>query len=218
MSRILRGVVLAVFVAAAVFAAPALTINSDTTGVANNGHFSLGYQFSLVNPYNVTMLGFWDYLGDGFDTTGSSNGGVDVAIYAVNDGVDASGTLLASTTVFSGSGIFSNVLPDGSAFRYTMLGSPVALGAGTYEIVGTNHGESYLPNANPADVTFNPAVSFVGNVAVSGDTLQFSASTSGSTPAFFGPNFNDAQVPEPATFGLGLMGLSAILLWRRRRA
>src|ERR1017187_3343280 len=137
LSRFAQVVVSLVCLALPALAGPAVTVNSDANSVYNSGAgpYVLGWQFSITAPLQVTSLGFWDYLGDGFlSATGDPS--VDVGIW------DNASTpnLLASISV-SSSDLLTNVLADGSGFRFAPLGSPLTLQPGTYRSEERRGGE-----------------------------------------------------------------------------
>ena len=83
--------------------------------------------------------------------------------------------LLTSATVLS-SDPLSNVLTDGSGFRFHSLNSPYTLQAGTYVIGWVAHGESYI--CYPANCgSSNPSITFVQGMSAFSDTLVFPASS-----------------------------------------
>jgi hypothetical protein len=194
-------------------AGPVVTVLSDSDNVYfHSGSYVLGWEFLVASPVQVTSLGFWDYLGDGFHTVTGGPASVDVGIWSADQ------TLLVSTTV-AGTDSISNVLPDGSGFRFDSLTSPYTLQPGTYYIGGTNNStESYVfyPGSS---VSYDPAVTWLSGQYAYSDTLVFPGTTDCCTPAgWFGPNFtigSDA-VPEPGT-GVLCVGAGLWLVWRRRR-
>ena len=191
-------------------AGPAVTVNSDVNSIYNSGlgPYVLGWQFSITAPIQVTSLGFWDYGGDGFSSA------VDVGIW------DNAPTpnLLASISV-SSTDALTNVLADGSGFRFKGLGYSLWLQPGTYTVGGTNHNtESYL--SYPAsNVTYDPAVTWISGMYAYSEPLTFPVNQGGGTPAgWFGANFG-IGTPEPGTIGLLLLGSGLLaLLGRRRRS
>jgi hypothetical protein len=194
-------------------AGPVVTVLSDSGNVySHSGSYVLGWEFSVGSPVQVTSLGFWDYLGDGFHTVTGGPASVDVGIWSADQ------TLLVSTTV-AGTDSISNVLPDGSGFRFDSLTSPYTLQPGTYYIGGTNNStESYVfyPGSS---VSYDPAVTWLsGQYAYSG-TLVFPGTSDCCTPAgWFGPNFTIGSdtVPEPGTGAL-FVGAGLWLAWLKRR-
>ena len=99
-SVILISLVLSALPAAA---GPVVTVVSDSGYVYFNGAYTLGWEFRVASPTQVTSLGFWDYLGDGFHTVTGSLTGANVAIWNTSE------TLLVSAIVASSDPI-SNVL------------------------------------------------------------------------------------------------------------
>jgi len=192
-------------------AGTAVTVLSDSNAVYFNGAYTLGWEFSVASPVQVTSLGFWDYLGDGFHNAAGALTSVSVGIW------NASQTLLIASSVAS-SGPISNVLPDGSGFRFDTEDTPFTLQPGTYYIGGTNHTESYLSYPS-SSVTYDPAVHWISGQYAYGDTLTFPGTSDGATPAgWFGPNFTigSGGVPEPGTGAL-FVGAGLWLAWLKRR-
>ena len=211
-SRFAQIVVSLVCLALPALAGPAVTINSDANSVYNSGTgpYVLGWQFSITAPLQVTSLGFWDYLGDGFRAP-NGNPSEDVGIW------DTAQTpnLLVSISV-SSTDPLTNVLADGSGFRFASLGSVLTLQPGTYIIGGTNHNtESYL--SYPAsDVTYDPAVTWISGMYAYSDGLTVPNIAGGGTPAgWFGANF-ETGAPEPGTITFLLLGSGLLALLARR--
>ena len=193
-------------------AGPAVTVLSDSNSVYFNGAYVLGWEFSIASPVQVTSLGFWDYLGNGFHGATGAPVSVNVGIW------NTSQTLLVSTTVASTDPI-SNVLADGSGFRFDALTSAYTLQPGTYYIGGTNNGTEYNISNPSSSVTYDPAVTWLGGRYANGNTLAFPGTPDGFTPAgWFGPNFSSSSggVPEPGTGAL-VVGAGLGLAWLKRR-
>ena len=194
-------------------AGPAVTFSSDSGVYLNGAAYTLGWEFSIAAPIQVTSLGFWDYLGNGFHTATGAPTTVDVGIW------NAAQSLLASTSV-SGTDTILNVLADGSGFRFDTLAIPLTLQPGTYYIGGTNHGTEAYESLVGSDASYDPAVKWLSGAYWYGDTLTFPSTLDGNTPAgWFGPNFEMTGVPEPGTIGLLLLGSGLLaLLGRGRRS
>lgn len=197
-------------------AGPVVTINSDGDNVYfHPGSYVLGWRFSVSAPVEVTGLGFWDYTGDGFHLTTGELTSVEVGLW------DSSETLLTSLSVLSTDPI-TNVLTDGSGFRFHDLSSHYLLAPGTYYIGGTNHGtESYVFYPQ-ADVSYDPAVTWLSGQYAYSETLVFPGTTDCCTPAgWFGPNFTieaATGVPEPGAATLLLLGCAVFSARALRRA
>jgi hypothetical protein len=167
--------------------ADAAAISFSSTAV-NTGEFSVGFEFDVLVPVEVTALGFYDYLADGLAESHA------VGIY------DSSGTLLLSGTVVPG-----DPLIDG--FRYTTV-APFVLAAGAgYRIAAVTGADAYAYNPNSFAV--DPAISYVRSRYTASSTLVFPTGTDTLT-GYFGPNFEFEAVPEPATLLLVGIGLGAV--------
>lgn len=172
-----------------------------------NGSWSLGWSFTVLNPFTVTALGFYDAGKDGLTESH------DVGIFS------STGTLLTSVTV-------TNSDPLTSFWRFASI-TPFSLGVGTYVIAGVTGSESY-PLQSPGGTVFSSDISYGTDWYTASGTLVFptgSSATDASNAAwlaanFIGdtPNHAEAVVPEPATMTLlasGLVGLAASA--RRKR-
>lgn len=176
--------------------ANAAAIGFSSTAV-NTGTFSVGFEFDVLTPIEVTALGFYDDLGDGLTESHA------VGIY------DSSGTLLVSGTVAPG-----DPLVDG--FRYASIASYLlAVGTG-YRIAAVTGSDPYA--YNPNSFVVDPSITFVRSRYSASATLVFPTETDGLT-GYFGPNFllEPQSVPEPATLLLVGLGLGAAARRRLRR-
>jgi hypothetical protein len=170
------------------------------TSLASEGpsNLCIGFEFQVTEPIVVTSLGFFDQMGDGFE----SGTAVEVGIF------DASSMASeGSVMVLTGDPL------DANNFRFSSIS--FSLDVGTYRICGTS-GESNIakygsiPTLNFGGAGSNP-VSFVQSVACKNDfrcrffyfflyfsLLPLAASSSFGFPtvatdatanAFIGPNF-----------------------------
>ncbi len=180
----------------------AVTAPTTINGGSGCAGFTCGWEFTPTMDITVSALGQYDQNGDGLTTT------ADVGLWT------STGTLLASTTVPSGS---AATLSNG--VRYVAIG-PVTLLAGVDYVVGSAYDSSDITyNALPSD--FAAAITPVGGLFNAGGTLTFPSTS--DDRLFVGPSFEfDAaasQVPEPTSMvllGSGLIAAGA-RRWRARR-
>ena len=228
---ILAGVAVAVLVVAA-HAHAEVAYNFPTGLVANEGDPQprvLGNEFTVNSAINVTAVGAFDNLGDGF---GSAT--VPVAIYSLSG---TTWSQLSSTyQTFSGTeGTLDLNSTDGSA-RFKVLGSPVTLNPGTYAIVAANYGApgaldwtAIWPSTTTVPTFTESSAITMGNMGSSTETAfvgytNVLASTIPSptapislgrwgypTPSYAGATFEFEPVPEAATFGAAGVGLLALV-------
>lgn len=178
------------------FAAPGSSFNGD------NGPWTLGWEFRVNSPINVTHLGYYDHDGNGL---GQSH---DVGLWDIN------GNLLASLTVPAGT-----AAPLTGHFRYVQLGTPVALVANqSYRIGGVSGGQGGgdFYTFNTTGFTVIPEITFTGDRWIGGNVLTFPTQTSGVANGFFGANFMHGEIPAPGA--LALLGLAGVVSRRRRHA
>jgi Domain of unknown function (DUF4082) len=161
----------------------------------DDGPFTLGFRFHSETDFQVTALGAFDYLGDGF--TQSHLMGLWEA---------TSRTLIVTATIGSGTG---GTL-DGQ-FRYVDVPA-VSLSANTEYIVAVSdfYGSVQdLYGSVPADAfTMTPGLTYLGPQSAGEAAglvfpeLQIGAPFSG----VFGANFQFTVVPEPSTWALLSVG------------
>ena len=103
-----------------------------------------------------------------------------------------------------------------------MLGSPLLLGVDTYVIVMTmpqgNHDFQSIQNSS---VTTAPEISYVTSEFGGGSSLAFPPTSGVFKEGLFGPNFEFASVPEPASVVMlagGFLGVLGYCRFRRKRA
>lgn len=203
--------------------AVAANVAIEATLTAGNQEFggSLGSDFIVNTPIVVSQLGAFDDGGDGM------NRDIGVAIFARNDGGtpadfsdDTGGAILGQTT-------FTNAVPGSLVGSYRMIDiTPINLDPGTYTIVGWGYGPGEANgndgNAGNWPTTINDgggAIEFVG-ASRFGDAATagtFPATPDGGPTIRYGAgNFAFDVVPEPSATCLVALGLSSILLRRRR--
>lgn len=202
---------------AAVIAAPASAeIAADFTGGVTyiRGSFTnFGWTFSTSETRVLTALGVFDRNPAGFADQHA------VGIWNVD------GTLIASTTVTSATALSASTSPLGG-WRFENV-APVLLAAGSYTIGAyypTNQ-DGFIGSADGNEVVVSSAswMTFGQGVART-DGSEFLArpeSVVGDVfqPGFFGPNFQSAAVPEPASWAMMIagFGLAGAALRRRVR-
>ena len=185
-------------------AAADYAISSFTsTSVSSQSPMSLGWSFTTNSAVTVNALGYYDY---------QQNGLVDQHIVGI---FNASGTLLASTPVSSGT-----VDPLNGSYRYASI-TPITLAAGqTFTIAATTVGYSdYWLFGTNSQFTVNSAISLIaGQYVYGGGSLQDPANHNFGW--FYAPaNFRIAptsSVPLPPSLLLLAPGLFGLVGMRRK--
>ncbi len=186
-------VVLSAFLSSNVHADPVFGLPTPS-GFTNNS-YAWGELFTVGSEdIRVFELGAFD---DGLDGFGAD---VAVGIYRQSDGF-----LLSSTTVSSTDNLVGN-------FRYADVADFILSANTQYQVVAVSGNENY--NTNGAK-TVSSLVTRQGSRLTVSTTLVFPTTVGGDTLRM--ANFNANVVPEPGTFGVGLIGLAAVVLRRRKR-
>jgi hypothetical protein len=175
---------------------PALTYCCGAGETLGNGPFTLGWSFTVNSTVTVYDLGVFDSGGEALLESH------DVGIW------NSSGTLLASTTVASGT---TDPLFDG--FRYAGI-TPIVLTPGTYTI-GAVWDNSLDPLIYPTDggsISTDPSITYDQTEYIAGGTLAFPTNSVGGPQGYFGPDFtlSAVTVPEPMTWALVFLGIGGI--------
>jgi hypothetical protein len=166
-----------------------------------------GWRFTTSAPIVVTALGLFDEEGDGLALSHP------IGIFNT-----ATGAALITATVSSADPL------DASGFRFdtALTGNPL-LPAGDY-VIGAffiaNNTDRVRGVVPPTDVTTAPGITYVQNRFNNSPTFGMPDLTASSQErGYFGPNFQFAAVPEPATVGLISLAVGGgLVAWRRRRA
>jgi hypothetical protein len=190
---------LSAFLAAPAIASPVLAFTSGTQSTFATFTGSAGWYFSTNQAITVTALDTW-VVGDGPTTP------VTVRLY------NSSLTILASATV----GPSDPTSGSPTAF-YSHAITPVNLAAGTTYYLAQ---DVSLVDVSVTGLVTNPAINYLGGLRSAGTVTPLTDGLGGVVaPAYFGPNFEIASVPEPGTlYSLGA-GLSVVVfLCRRRRS
>ena len=190
----------------------AVYFESATAYTNNSGGGGIGFFFAPSSNIQITQLGFFDLAGDGFENGDSHF----VGIY------DATGTLLAGTTVYgsNSSGESYESMFWYAGIDYIVGGDSLILEAGTtYYILGEAGSDKYVINTTGFGTN---GIDYLGyafyrsplyNADLNMGKLVSSADSASSK--YFGPNFRFAPVPIPG--GLWLLGSGLVFLMARKQ-
>ena len=191
--------------------ASASLLSAGTLGVAtsndnvfvNTGTWTLGYSFLVNSAITVTGLGVFDDNSDGLNVSH------DVGLW------DASGNLLASTTVAAGT-----VAPLNGFYRMASI-SGVSLTAGNIYYVGSVNGidnDGWLQD--PSSLVAAPEITYLSRqYEFSGGGLVFPDLVGSGSTGYFGGNFEfgTSTVPEPGSLLMLGSGVLAVAGAFRRK-
>jgi hypothetical protein len=170
-----------------------------------SGPFTLGWSITMKDDLHLFALCLFDDSQNGLAESH------DVGIW------DSNGSLLASTTIQSGT-----VDPLDSQFRVVPV-SPITFLAGQTYYIGAlfldGTDNLIFPDGTIVNFATAPEMTFDANQYVAGGTLSFPFNSVGTAPGYFGPNFEFIPVntPEPASLVLFVTGSFGIGLasWRK---
>jgi len=207
-ARVLRLMMAACLVLGAATTSHASTIGLDVTSntqVFSPGVFhNIGWQFSVSAPITIDGLGIFDVdpagLGEAHQVGLWNN----------------SGTLLASTTVTSGSTFVSSVSSAGDWLFQSI--APVVIVPGNYVVGGfyATTVDSVMANAT---ITTVPQISFLASRASTEVAFAEPGVYGLVEPGVFGGNIRvqtPAAIPEPGSMLLLASGLGTLIARRRR--
>lgn len=196
-------------------------------GGAGNGNLNIGTQFTISGPgIVVSSLGVFDFGNDGLGASHT------VTLFSDTNSGNTH-TALQSVTVPSGGSATT------SGFQFASLATPATLLPGNYSVIVYGL-DGAGGNTDPYGENTGTAFHGDGNVSSSGFTVyNFTNDTSptypteGTTNAFRGTSgaylasssftYTDAITPTPepsqaAMFGMGILGLAALVLKARKRS
>ena len=186
---------------ASLLSAATLGVTTSNDNVfMNTGTWTLGYSFQVNSAITVTGLGVFDDASDGLNVSH------DVGLW------DASGNLLASTTVGAGT-----VAPLNGFYRMSAI-SGVSLTAGNVYYVGSVNGiDNNGWMQDPSVLIAAPRITYLSRqFEFSSGGLVFPDLAGSGSTGYFGGNFEfgTSSVPEPGSLlmlGSGVLAAAGAL-------
>jgi len=179
-------------------AVPVLNFTSGTQSTFGTFTGGVGWSFSTNQSITVTALDTW-MLTSGPTST------VTVRLY------DSALNILASASVGA-----SDPLTGSPNQFYSHAITPVVLAAGTTYYIAQDVSQIAI---NVVGLSTDPRIVYLGGLRDASTVTPLSNALGGSVlPAYFGPNFEIASVPEPGTLPTLLGALAGLGVLRKIRA
>jgi hypothetical protein len=177
-----------------------IALNPTTISGTNfsSGNSTKGWAFTISSPVHVTQLGLWDQGNNGLN-----------ASHVVSIST-STGTLMAQTTISSGTGA---TLIDG--FRYVSIAS-VLLPAGSYTLGGFYGRNDDRFAIHPSAITTASELTYNGSRSRSGFAFP-AGNFFDHVNSYFGPNFQFATAVPDAGSTVSLLGCALLGLATLRR-
>jgi hypothetical protein len=164
---------------------PAVTLTNPTDPISG-GCCTVGFEFTVSSPEEITASGAFDEGGDGL--TGTAQ----VGIWPQTTRTRLSGTAATLQGLFAYTAIAPFVLTPGTS----------------YLIAAYEPDDSFLDIDVPsAEISFNSAVTFVGMAFSENDAFAY-PENQGPGSASIGANFLFTSVPEPSTWAMMALGFA----------
>ena len=165
------------------------TVGTDTSS------FTIGWQFTVNSPVDVTGLGYYAGLG-------TLNDNHSIGIF------NSKGNLIDSAIVPAGGGTLNK--------GFLFVNAPVELSAGAYTIGGASIGSSDPVITTTTSTIAIPEITLGESVYSYGTSLTL-PTTAAPGFTFLGPDFETAApVPEPSTWLLLGTGLLAMAIFGKK--